>query len=49
LIGARRAVMYGATEGAVQKLGREKHYLEYSVQVCTLDREAKFEAKEAAA
>ena len=27
-----------------QKLAREKYYLEYSVQVCTLDRESKFEA-----
>jgi heme-degrading monooxygenase HmoA len=32
-----------------QKLARQKYYTEYSVQVCTLDREAKFKAKEAAA
>ena len=34
---------------AAQKLAREKFYLEYSVQVCTLDRESKFKAQEAAA
>ena len=32
-----------------QKLARQKYYTEYSVQVCTLDREAKFKAKETAA
>jgi heme-degrading monooxygenase HmoA len=32
-----------------QKLARQKYYTEYSVQVCTLDREAKFKAKESAA
>ena len=32
-----------------QKLARQKYYTEYSVQVCTLDREAKFLAKETAA
>jgi heme-degrading monooxygenase HmoA len=32
-----------------QKLARQKYYTEYSVQVCTLDRESKFKAKETAA
>jgi heme-degrading monooxygenase HmoA len=33
-----------------QKMGREKYYIEYSVQVCTLERESKFKlpAQEAA-
>ena len=30
---------------AAQKMARQKYYTEYSVQVCTLDRESKFEAK----
>src|ERR1700751_510019 len=30
------------------KLAREKYYDEYSVQVCTLDRESKFRASDAA-
>jgi heme-degrading monooxygenase HmoA len=34
---------------AAQKLARQKYYSEYHVQVCTLDRESKFKAKEAAA
>jgi heme-degrading monooxygenase HmoA len=34
---------------AAQKLAREKYYTEYSVQVCTLDRESKFNAAETAA
>jgi heme-degrading monooxygenase HmoA len=33
---------------AAQKLAREKYYVEYSVQVCTLDRESKFKATETA-
>jgi len=33
---------------AAQKLAREKYYSEYHVQVCTLDRESKFKAKEPA-
>jgi heme-degrading monooxygenase HmoA len=33
---------------AAQKLARQKYYSEYSVQVCTLDRESKFNADEAA-
>jgi heme-degrading monooxygenase HmoA len=33
---------------AAQKLARTKYYTEYSVQVCTLDRESKFKAKEPA-
>jgi heme-degrading monooxygenase HmoA len=31
---------------AAQKMARQKYYTEYSVQVCTLDREAKYTAKE---
>jgi heme-degrading monooxygenase HmoA len=34
---------------AAQKLARKKYYTEYHVQVCTLDRESKFKAAEAAA
>jgi len=33
---------------AAQKLARQKYYTEYHVQVCTLDRESKFKAKETA-
>jgi heme-degrading monooxygenase HmoA len=33
---------------AAQKLGRQKYYTEYHVQVCTLDRESKFKAQETA-
>ncbi|HUZ31851.1 MAG TPA: antibiotic biosynthesis monooxygenase [Xanthobacteraceae bacterium] len=32
---------------AAQKMARQKYYTEYSVQVCTLDRESKFTVKEA--
>jgi|SRR5580692_1455657 heme-degrading monooxygenase HmoA len=32
-----------------QKLARQKYYAEYGVQVCTLDRESKFLAKETTA
>jgi heme-degrading monooxygenase HmoA len=35
-----------AEHRAAQKLAREKYYLEYSVQVCTVDRESKFKAPE---
>ena len=31
---------------AAQKLARERYYTEYSVQVCTLDRESKFKTDE---
>ena len=34
---------------AAQKMARQKYYTEYSVQVCTLDRESKFTAKDEAA
>jgi len=34
---------------SAQKLAREKYYTEYHIQVCTLDRESKFKAKEGAA
>jgi heme-degrading monooxygenase HmoA len=33
---------------AAQKLARQKYYTEYHVQVCTLDRESKYKAKETA-
>jgi heme-degrading monooxygenase HmoA len=33
---------------AAQKLAREKYYTEYHVQVCTLDRESRFKAKDGA-
>src|ERR1700688_5055964 len=33
---------------AAQKLARQKYYTEYHVQVCTLDRESKFNAQEPA-
>ena len=33
---------------AAQKLARTKYYTEYHVQVCTLERELKFKAKEPA-
>jgi heme-degrading monooxygenase HmoA len=33
---------------AAQKLARQKYYTEYHLQVCTLTRESKFKAKEAA-
>ena len=32
-----------------QKMAREKYYTEYHIQVCTLDRETKFEATDKAA
>ncbi|HZC56864.1 MAG TPA: antibiotic biosynthesis monooxygenase [Xanthobacteraceae bacterium] len=32
---------------AAQKMARQKYYTEYSVQVCTLDREAKFKEEPA--
>jgi heme-degrading monooxygenase HmoA len=31
---------------AAQKLARQKYYTEYHIQVCTLDRESKFNAEE---
>ncbi len=31
---------------AAQRLGRQKYYTEYHIQVCTLDRESKFKARE---
>jgi heme-degrading monooxygenase HmoA len=34
---------------AAQKLGRQTHYTEYHLQVCTLTRESKFEAAAASA
>jgi heme-degrading monooxygenase HmoA len=34
---------------AAQKLARQRYYIEYNVQVCTLDRESRFKAAEATA
>lgn len=34
---------------AAQKLARQKYYTEYHIQVCTLDRESKFNAAETTA
>ncbi|MGC1445196.1 MAG: antibiotic biosynthesis monooxygenase [Xanthobacteraceae bacterium] len=34
---------------AAQKMARQKYYTAYSVQVCTLDRESKFDAEDKAA
>jgi len=34
---------------AAQKTAREKYYTEYHIQVCTLDRESKFQAADAVA
>src|ERR1700751_1135988 len=33
---------------AAQKLARKKYYTEYHVQICTLDRESRFKADQAA-
>ena len=33
---------------AAQRLARQKYYVEYHVQVCTLDRESRFKAQEGA-
>jgi heme-degrading monooxygenase HmoA len=33
---------------AAQRLGRQKYYTEYHIQVCTLDRESKFNTQETA-
>jgi len=44
-----RAWRSNAEHRTAQKLAREKYYVEYSVQVCTLDRESKFKADETAA
>jgi heme-degrading monooxygenase HmoA len=33
---------------AAQRLARQKYYIEYHIQVCTLDRETKFKAQEPA-
>jgi heme-degrading monooxygenase HmoA len=44
-----RAWRTNAEHRAAQKLARENYYTEYHVQVCTLDRESKFNAAETAA
>jgi heme-degrading monooxygenase HmoA len=43
-----RAWRQNAEHIAAQKLARQKYYTEYHVQVCTLDRESRFKAEEAA-
>ncbi|HEY1745565.1 MAG TPA: antibiotic biosynthesis monooxygenase [Xanthobacteraceae bacterium] len=45
----QRAWRTNAEHHAAQKLARQKYYTEYHIQVCTLDRETKFKAKEPAA
>ena len=37
-----------AEHHAAQKLARQKYYTEYHIQVCTLDHETKFKAKDTA-
>ena len=44
----QRAWRMNPEHRAAQKLAREKYYTEYHIQVCTLDRESKFKAQEAA-
>ena len=43
----QRAWRTNAEHHAAQKLARQKYYTEYHIQVCTLDRETKFKAKDA--
>jgi heme-degrading monooxygenase HmoA len=38
-----------AEHRTAQKMARQKYYTDYSVQVCTLDRESKFKSAETAA
>jgi len=45
----QRAWQTNPEHRAAQKLAREKYYLDYHIQVCTLDRESKFTAADAAA
>jgi heme-degrading monooxygenase HmoA len=44
----QRAWRTNAEHHAAQKLARQKYYTEYHIQVCTLDRETRFRAKDAA-
>ena len=45
----QRAWQANPEHRAAQKLAREKYYLDYHIQVCTLDRETKFTAAAAVA
>ena len=45
----QRAWQTNPEHRAAQKLAREKYYLDYHIQVCTLDRESKLKAADAAA
>jgi heme-degrading monooxygenase HmoA len=44
----QRAWRTNAEHHAAQKLARQKYYTEYHIQVCTLDRETKFKARDTA-
>ena len=44
----QRAWRTNAEHHAAQKLARQKYYTEYHIQVCTLDHETKFKAKDTA-
>ena len=45
----QRAWQTNPEHRAAQKLAREKYYLDYHIQVCTLDRESKWAASAEAA
>jgi len=45
----QRAWQSNPEHRAAQKLAREKYYIDYHIQVCTLDREMKYQAADAAA
>ena len=45
----QRAWQTNPEHRAAQKLAREKYYLDYHIQVCTLDRESKWAAEAVAA
>ena len=45
----QRAWQTNPEHRAAQKLAREKYYLDYHIQVCTMDREAKWSAEAVAA
>jgi len=44
----QRAWQTNPEHRAAQMLAREKYYLDYHIQVCTLDRESKFKTADAA-
>lgn len=45
----QRAWQTNPEHRAAQKLAREKYYLDYYIQICTLERESKFIAADASA